>query len=59
MIGCAALIRVAVLAALGLALLSAGCISAPVQTAAGLGPRAWEWCDRVQQGRPTIVCLQR
>lgn len=59
MIGFAALVRVAVLAAVGLALLTAGCASAPVQTAAGIDPRSWEWCDRVQQGRPTVVCFQR
>jgi len=51
--------RVAVLAALGLSLLLAGCAATRVQTAAEAQGGSWGWCDSVQQNRPTVLCFQR
>ena len=53
------LVRVAVVGMLGLSLALAGCASTRVQTAGETGSRAWGWCDRVQQNRPTVLCFQR
>jgi len=53
------LIRVSVLAALGLSLLLAGCAATRVQTATQTQGGSWEWCDSVQQNRPTVLCIQR
>lgn len=57
-LGLPSLIRVAVLAALGLSLL-AGCASPGLQTAGRAQARNWEWCDHVQQDHPTFLCFQR
>jgi hypothetical protein len=53
------LVRIAVVALLGLTLLLAGCASKRVQTAADPQARSWEWCDHVQQNRPTVICFQQ
>src|SRR5262249_21850840 len=54
--------------ALVVGLLLASCATKPVRTAedpsasspAFRGPvRSWQWCDRVQQGRPTVLCFQQ
>ena len=55
--GIPGLARVAVVAMLGLALLVSGCASTRVQTAWGT-QRSWEWCDHVQQNRPTLLCFE-
>ena len=57
--GSPSLIRVSVLAALGLSLLLAGCAATRVQTATQTQGGSWEWCDSVQQNRPTVLCFQR
>jgi hypothetical protein len=49
----------AVLAAIGLSLLLAACGSSAVRTARGPQARGWEWCDEVQQNRPTVLCFQK
>ena len=53
------LVRVAVVAMLGLSLALAGCASTRVQTAGETESRNWGWCDHVQQDRPTALCFQR
>jgi hypothetical protein len=53
------LVRVAVVAMLGLSLLLAGCASTRVQIAWETQQRYWEWCDRVQQNHPTLLCFQQ
>jgi hypothetical protein len=51
--------RLAVVAMLGLSLLLAGCVSTPVQPARETQQGYWEWCDRVQQNHPTLLCFQQ
>ena len=57
--GLPSLIRVSVLAALGLSLLLAGCTATRVQTATETQAGTWGWCDSVQQNHPTVLCFQR
>ena len=56
-LGLPGLIRLAVLSALGLALLLGGCASPGVQSAAET--REWERCDRFRPASLTFLCLQR
>ena len=53
------LARSAMVAILGLSLLLAGCASTRIQTAGETQERYWEWCDRVQQNHPTVLCFQQ
>lgn len=52
------LVRVAVVAVLGLSVLLAGCGLTRARTAGGTEEGHWEWCDHVQQNRPTVLCFQ-
>ena len=56
-LGLPGLIRVAVLSALGLSLLLAGCASPGVQAAAE--SRGWERCNGSRPANLTFLCLQR
>jgi len=43
----------------GIGLLVGACSSPRIQTAGDTGEKYWGWCDRVQQGRPTVLCFQQ
>jgi len=52
--------RAAWLTAIALSALVAGCASNTAPPAAGPQHAAgWQWCDRSQQGRSTVICLQQ
>ena len=57
--GIPSLVRIAVVALLGLTLLLGGCATTRAQAGDPAQTRSWEWCDRVQQNRPTVVCFQQ
>ncbi len=59
-LGASGLIRLALLAGLGLSLLVGGCASAASQTADNAtGEKPWGQCDRSRLVNVTFVCYQR